>query len=64
MGETTNLRRAIDVIQRIYRFFSSVEPAVRHNAVLAKWEQYHDAHPTSFTRRKQYSALSCFTSVD
>ena len=58
------IRRSIDAIRRIYRFFSSAEPAVRHNAVLAKWEQYYEARPTSFTRRSQHSAPLHLTSAD
>ena len=64
MRYKTIIRRGIDAIRCISRFFSSAEPAVQHNIVLAKWEQYYDAHPSSFTRRKQHSALNYLTPAD
>jgi hypothetical protein len=57
VGDKTIIRRGIDAIRCISRFLSSAEPVVRHNAVLAKWEQYYDAHPTTFTRQNQHGAL-------
>ena len=64
MRDKTIIRRAVDAIRHIPRFFSSTEPAVRYNAVLAKWEQHYDAYPNSFTRRKEHSALNYLTPAD
>ena len=60
----TILGRVIDAIGRISGFFSSSEPAARHNPVLAKWDQYYDAHPNSFVHRRQNSALNYLTPTD
>jgi hypothetical protein len=62
--DNTIIRRGIDAMRCISRFFASAEPAVRHNVVLANWEQYYDAHPNSFMRRKRHNALNCLTPAD
>ncbi len=64
MRDTAIIRRGMDAIRRISRFFSSAEPAVRHNIVLAKWEQHYDAYPDSFSRRQQHSILNYLTPAD
>ena len=62
--DKTILGRAIDAIGHVSSFFSSTEPAARHNPVLAKWEQYYDAHPNSFAHRRQHRALNYLTPAD
>ena len=64
MRDKTFIRRATDAIRRVSGFFSSAEPAIRHNAVLAKWEQHYDRYPNSFARRNQYGALNYLTPAD
>ena len=62
--DKTILGRVIDAIGHISGFFSSSEPAARHNPVLAKWDQYYDAHPNSFVHRRQHSVLIYLTPAD
>jgi hypothetical protein len=62
--DKTILRRVIDAIGQISGSFSSNEAAASHNAVLAKWDQYYDAHPNRFARNKRYNTLSYFMSAD
>ena len=57
----TIIRRAVG---RISGFFTSTDPVVRHNHVLAKWEQYYEARPNSFAHRRQHGTLSYFTKAD
>jgi hypothetical protein len=63
MKNNTIIRCGIDAMRCICRLFSSAEAAVRHNVVLAKWEQHYDAHPNSYTRQKQYGVLNYLTAA-
>lgn len=64
MSDRTTIRRGINAILRMLGSFTSAQPPVRHNAVLAKWEQHYDAHPNAFTHQKRYSALRYLTPAD